>query len=523
MAFVWDGGRPGPFDLYVQMIGSHDPLRLTETDFHEYSPAWSPDGREIAFLRQGKEGTSEVVVIPSMGGVERRLSTVLSVDSPGVGWSPGLAWSPDGRFLAVVDGPSSEGPPAIFLLSVDTGEKRRSTSPPAKIWGDLQPCFSPDGNTLAFARMLSLAQAQILLRPLNGGESTLLATHAGWITDLDWTADGSAIVFVSATEQEAGTTLWKVPVRGGIPERLPFGELAQTISISRNGARMAYDRRSWFDTDIWRIGGPAFTERGAPNRLITSSRLDWAQEYSPDGTKIAVASERAGNNNIWVCESDGTGCSRLTDMERAVWARWSPDGKRVVFNGTEDGHSYLYVTEIATGFTRRLSREEDRARVASWSHDGQWIYFDSQRRGEWQVWKIPAEGGQAIQITVEGGSNPRESEDGRFLFYVAGQGPNTIRRVPVAGGKEIPIMEEGEPITFAWTLWRNRIVYATGDQPYGSTQIEVFDLETRKVTRLFSFQGELGFGMTVSPDGRSVLLSLDEPPASDIMLVEGFR
>ena len=54
----------------------------------------------------------------------------------------------------------------------------------------------------------------------------------------------------------------------------------------------------------------------------------------------------------------------------------------------------------------------------SWSRDERWIYFDSARTGEQQVWKIPANGGEAIQLTQDGGFAPLESPDGKFLHYV---------------------------------------------------------------------------------------------------------
>ena len=53
----------------------------------------------------------------------------------------------------------------------------------------------------------------------------------------------------------------------------------------------------------------------------------------------------------------------------------------------------------------------------SWSRDGRWIYFDSARTGEQQVWKIPADGGDAIQVTRDGGFAPLESPDGKFIYY----------------------------------------------------------------------------------------------------------
>jgi hypothetical protein len=86
---------------------------------------------------------------------------------------------------------------------------------------------------------------------------------------------------------------------------------------------------------------------------------------------------------------------------------------------------------------------------------------------------------------------------------------------------ELPVMVGRTTGAGLWTLWRNQIVHADLSAP--PTRVDVFDLDTGQVNRIFS--GELGLyvGMTASPDGRWVLLSIGEPDTSDIMLVEGFR
>ena len=143
LVFVWDGGNTGVFRLYAQLIGESAAAPLTRGP-DDRSPAWSPDGRFIAFARRAS-GKVEILTVPLFGGPERSLGETRPSADP-----PGLAWSPDGKFLAVVDKPAGE-PDGIFLLSVQTGEKKRLTWAPAPAI-DSQPAFSPDGRTLSFAR-----------------------------------------------------------------------------------------------------------------------------------------------------------------------------------------------------------------------------------------------------------------------------------------------------------------------------------------------------------------------------------
>jgi Tol biopolymer transport system component len=202
-----------------------------------------------------------------------------------------------------------------------------------------------------------------------------------------------------------------------------------------------------------------------------------------------------------------------------MWPRWSPDGTSLVFVGLEGDETGLHIADIERRFSRSLSRGGG---PASWSHDGRWIYFTSEE----QIWKIPAAGGEATRITRNGGMYPRESEDGRFVYYGTGRRGRRrcdIRRVPVEGGEERAVISEPRVECDSWTLWADRVVYVTGAAQDRVGDIEVLDPETGQVEHLFSSDGVSGDGLSISSDGRSILVSLGEPEISDIMLVEGFR
>ena len=146
IAFAWDGGNRDNQDIYIKVVGAGVPLRLTTHPAADQKPVWSSDGRHIAFVRSSEEG-SGIFVIPALGGPERKIGSFI----PEHEWAAGPSWSPDGRTLALSES-QAQGPFSIVLLSMDSLEKRKLTSPPFGILGDCAPAISPDGRTVAFNR-----------------------------------------------------------------------------------------------------------------------------------------------------------------------------------------------------------------------------------------------------------------------------------------------------------------------------------------------------------------------------------
>ena len=164
-------------------------------------------------------------MVPALGGAERKIGDIFptGIYYRGAYHQLGrgtLSYSPDGKYLALADKTSATEPFSIFLLALETGERRRLTSPPAASVGDESPAFSPDGTTLALARLVGGAK-DIYLVPVAGGEPKRLTfedtVRPGSFTDgLAWTSDGREIVF--ASNRSGSFQLWRVPVTGGASE-----------------------------------------------------------------------------------------------------------------------------------------------------------------------------------------------------------------------------------------------------------------------------------------------------------------
>ena len=386
IAFSWNGPGGDNYDIYVKSLDAGAPLRLTNHPGEDHFPSWSPDGRHIAFIRS-TENEDAIVLVPASGGPERMLQSVIPPDFRLS--SHCLSWSPDGKSIAFADRASPLAPASIYLLSVESLERRRLTWPPAgTTHGDGAPAFSPAGDTLAFTRRGSDDTDNIYIVPVSGGEPTRLTSDKAIINGLAWTPDGREIIFSS--NRAGARHLWKIAASGGTPERIPAGvEGLNTFAVSRQGRLLAYAATT-SDSNIWRVEvrGTKDASSNQPLKLIASTWMDNSPQYSPDGKKIVFTSSRTGKLEVWTCDREGSNLVQLTFFNgpHVGTPRWSPDGREIVFDSTAEGQRDVYVVGVDGGRPRRLTVEPSLDVRPSWSRDGRFIYFGSNRSGEWQVW-----------------------------------------------------------------------------------------------------------------------------------------
>jgi eukaryotic-like serine/threonine-protein kinase len=531
IAFAWSSEKEDNFDIYVKLLDVGVPLRLTNNPAQDEAPTFSPDSRYVAFLRTSQEQKA-VYLVPSLGGPERKLANLF----PGNMW-PGVSYSPDGKFVVVPDKESAGEPLAIYLISVETGERHKLTFPPTGVIGDGSPTFSRDGQWIGFVRTIGSGVADLYVMPAAGGEvkrltfdETLIGLGSGGgVGSLAWTADGREIVF-SSSRGGSISRLWRVAASGGDPVQVEGpGALAFSPAISAHGGRLAYTQYI-DDVNIWRVPLGENGQAGKPVKFISSTLRDDSPTYSPDGRKIAFSSTRSGTYEIWVCEADGTSPVQLTNFGGPVTGtpRWSPDGRWIAFDSREAGNPDIFVISSEGGMPRRLTTEASEDIVPSWSRDGRFIYFSSTRSGSLQVWKMPVEGGEARQLTKQGGFEGYESSDGKYFYYLKGltRAVPGIWRVPADGGEETLFFDQHRAgIWRSWAVTAQGIYYVTGETP-ARTEIEYYNFATGKIRVIATPEKEIrsGYpGLAVSPDGKYLLYTQMDLRGMDIMLAEDFR
>jgi Tol biopolymer transport system component/predicted Ser/Thr protein kinase len=400
VAFAWNGEKEDNFDIYRKLIGPGEPLRLTRDPADDLSPAWSPDGRYIAFLRGPHRGPYGVYLVPALGGPERR---VAEVTGPPDVWEmkhSGLAWTPDSRWLIASDAPPGEAA-GLLLLSPDSGQRRRLTSAPEDAWADCDPALSPDGRRLAFTRYLTLADGDVYTATPDAaltvtGSPERLTFENREVASPVWTAEGAGLLyslgsrFGERTIQRLAPDARRDGAASGVP--LPVGTDETNLAYNPRSRRLVFSRNQR-DVRIYRVGlRGAGIRAGEAEPFIASTLFDYDPRYSPNGDAVAFTSTRSGSQEIWVANGDGSSPRQITSTGASLTAnpRWSPDGRAIVFDTLKDGTRQLYLASPQGGPARRLTDRPGSALEAEWSRDGQRIYFNSDRTGRDEVWRMPA-------------------------------------------------------------------------------------------------------------------------------------
>jgi Tol biopolymer transport system component len=532
VAYSWSGPDGDSWHLYVKGLGQGTrPIRLTD-HVGDIGPTWSPDGRQVAFVRRTETGTA-IYTVPSYGGQENRLIDVVGpLSMPDSTFIAVLSWSPDGQWLALPERPRPDDPARIVRVPLASPEKRALTFPPAGTLGDLCPELSPDGRTLAFARSASRAYGawDVWLQGVDGSPARQLTFgRYDACCGLSWTPNGKEVVFSTSNGWQGGQML-RVPVTGGTPSALA-GIGGNVAWPSVRGSRMVHAQLTPTTADIWRLlaRGATGTDR-QPKRLISSRWDEGAAAYSPDGRRIAFNSDRSGTWNVWVCDEDGTNPVQLAAFDEAAevfGAPWSADGRRITFISGEAHNAQIYVVDAEGGVPRRLTHEPSQKSPPSFSRDGRVVYFGSDRTGRWEIWRVPADGGTAIQLTRGGGYFAQESWDGRHVYYSKTFIGGGLWRMPVAGGNEAAVPGATPRDWSRWALSRTGVYWTTESSQIGYAQdhaIRFLDFQSGRVRTLFRKRGPFGWiWPAISPDERWILVREWPDPECELMLVENFR
>ncbi|HEY4049528.1 MAG TPA: winged helix-turn-helix domain-containing protein [Acidobacteriaceae bacterium] len=528
LAYSWRSDTGQIRNIYIQSIGSDSREKLSNDGRENFSPAWSPTGREIAFLHTTKDPKWLEVKIAEVGTphTERHLALIDNIksafhDLPTLNWSPGGAW------LVTTEKDEINESSALELISVENGKKEILTHPPA-LTVDVNGAFSPRGDWLAFIRARGPSSSEIHIIPAHGGPDRHLPFEIHSIDGLTWSADGQSLIVASSRALSVGN-LWKIPLNGDPPVALSTlpAHTADPV-ISSVSHRLAYVDLLR-NGSLWRISADGHSK---DEQLIASRFIDSAPDYSPDGSQIAFESDRTGASEIWISRNDGTQCKRITNIfgPNTSAPRWAPDGSMLAFDSGFQGRSAIFVVNASGGVPIRVTTgafEMADNLVPSWSGDGKFLYFSSNRTGRFEVWRKELNGDEASQITQHGGYNGLESANTKSLYYIQDTDKATIWRIFLDSGESRQVAGPLGPGMWGYWAIAGENLYYLQRAMGGTTPAAIFRMNLKTGAKIRLGQTQLGVneydrGLAVSPDGRWLLYAQRDVDRSSIMLVDNW-
>ena len=529
VAFSWDGEKQDNWDIYVKQTGVEPAYRLTMDPAADSSPIWSPDGRLIAFLRDLPPDKTAIMLMPQRGGSERILAEITG-SLQRLTYRPSLSWTPDSKWIVAPASATGQHAGGLHLYSAETGEQEQLTSPPIEELGDTAPAVSPDGRSLVFSRVSpDFYNISLWLLHLGEGYKPLgkeEKVQTGGMTNIGvaWLPNGEEFVFSSGTSDRVG--LWRIAASSGaLPKKINVDvSNAYEPTISRLGNRLAFVSGK-SDLNIWRIDLRRKGRDAKASQFIASTQTDLYPAYSPDGKKIAFMSDRSGRDEIWICDNDGSKPTQLTSMagDALYGPRWSPDSQNIAFTAAQQGMKEdIYLISAKGGTPRRLTSDPAEDKWPYWSRDGKSIYFSSTRSGREEIWKMPSNSEEAVQITHNSADMPQVSPDGKLLYYMKGW-PETVSvwQASLDGSQEVKVLDsvdsEGQ-----WTVGKKGIYFFPTSKT-GQSEVCFYEFASAQTRKILTIQRQPWPPIAISPDEQTILYAQFDQSGSVLTLVENFR
>jgi Tol biopolymer transport system component len=280
------------------------------------STLWPSSNGTIAF-RSDRDGDPELFTVDATGTTTAKLTDNAAVAD----LQP--AWSPDGRLLAFVRRSGGGGNPDLFVMTAAGRGRVRITATPGP---EREPSWSPDGTRIAFVARAAGAFRIFVAKP-DGTGKVRLTTQSEGSADRSpaWSPDGTRVAFVS--DRDGGfPEVYTMNADGTGQNRLTANVFVDgNPSWSPDGTRILVERCCPDGTsEIVAIDVATHAETNLTN---TASSMEFDPVWSPDGTRIAFVAFPVGGDNIdvWTMNADGTNLLRLTNDPAAdLSPDWQP-------------------------------------------------------------------------------------------------------------------------------------------------------------------------------------------------------
>ena len=532
VAFSWNENG-GAARIFVKQIGANTVQQLSTAGAgKDFYPAWSPDDRQIVFMRMRDSSRFDLIVIPASSGEERHYYSGEREWISKEGF-PMFAWTPDGRevwFTTRYVDATINPTYGLHRLRLADGVVT-PVSLESKVENyDTSPAISPDGRWLAFTRYHRAQRFnQVMLQRLGpefapeGSAEAIQELDPAIYHSLMWSPRSDRLWFVDADR----ILEWSQHGSLRVAHVNTHGSMTNGVSMASDGdtTRLAIVV-SQQNINLFAVPLDAVrhTALGAPLARAYSTATELHPRYSPDGRRIAFVSNRSGSAQIWTAARDGDNPRQITMMnERIVgYPRWAPDSKRIAFHTSATGETRV-IWEVDADTAGPAIRRLNGCCPGSWSADGVHLYVSEFDKaiGRLYVWRANLRNGARERLFE--GATAWESADGLYLLYAKTEERGFFRRSIAAGqiGAEERLVADYRPALGGLAPVADGFYYIgfrDDDEPYA---IRYFDYARREARTVIDINLQVGIGLDVAPDGRELMFTgIDGSRQSDLLLIE---
>jgi TolB protein len=389
--------------------------------------SFSPDGKQFAFIRDDVGKEFALMIANADGTGERKL--VAHKNPPeSIGYP---AWSPDGKIIAYMVLNHDTNDQTVVGARVADGSTKPLTS---QRWFRISAlAWLADGSGLL---MLATPQQQFVRQiwqlSYPEGEAHRLTNDLNDYGGMSLTADSNTLAVVKSETQ---SNVWVAPA-GDASRARPVtsgaGKVGVEVAFSPDGGRIVYSSSASGDEDIWMVNA----DGSDPRQLTANARVNGYPAVSPDGRSIVFFSDRSGGPHIWRMNIDGSDQRQLTNGSGEQSPQFSPDGRWVVYRKSF-GKATVWKAPADGGEPVQLSDKYSTHPTVS--PDSKLVaYFYRDENTPWRIAVASLEGGEPLKtfdLPTTFDRSLHWTTDGRAVAYVdTKKGVSNIVAQPLDGG-----------------------------------------------------------------------------------------
>lgn len=497
------------WDIYLQELVTGTIRQLSNFEGDERSPAWSENGELIAFHHY-HNGHCRFVSIDIHSNKVQELAqchpSSISAD---------IEWGRNMNEVFVTDTETDVGQYKIYRYSLATGKRELLTNPKLAGRGDYRLSLSPDRTQLAFLRNHQWDSTQLLTLNLDTLSERQIFNVSHVLFGLSWDAAGTGLIFIGDNGQLA-----HIPKGASTPTTLSASGIElHAPSISTDGKNIAVSAGAIRHSDIWRA--EVNTDATTPvvlDPFIQSSRIDKIARQNRKN-ETAFVSDRSGLNQIWIRHHNGNE-QQISFFERVVninHMEWSPDDQRLTFaiNGT------IHLLDAKTLELKIIELPHHFSMNPTWANDGESLLFASDLELDWQIWRLNLKTNAVSRLTQTGGFIARETADATQLIYSQYHRTGLWLKPmgsPLDANDEQLLIAEFNPsgVYYDWALSGQSVYYAH-TLANGTTAIFHRKLNAEQSRELLAVDQSHWFDFSVAPQTPVLLISKTSRSESGII------